>query len=417
MKTFLYVIGAFFWVILVFVVSFYVTFPSRVIADRIRYEVPNVLGPDYSADVGSVKPWWFGLSSNDIKIYKAPGRVRGADPEEEPAGAQLVGLLGNMRMRIAPFRSLFRRAPYVSGSVTLTEGSVNYAIGTSVEQRGGDVTLSDVVLSSTGMPLADLFVLVPDLTATGVGTVDLDVDLHAGETGMRDASGHFSFGGTNLVLSDIEIPGMGALGMEVPISELLLAADVVDGVATISSGRLQSDIATVEITGTVTLRDPIDRSAVDIQIAMSNLGEVLAPYKGFLSDAAQPDGSYHYSCRGVLSRMGASSCSAGSRERRVTSRPPSPGSPMSSSPMPRSSSPGNARDAETDEERERRRDEIRERLRQKREEREAERAGTPAPVREEVGEDEEPEPEEEPHVEEEEIGPDEGDIDLEEPQE
>jgi type II secretion system protein N len=404
MRALMWIVGGFFWGIAVFFVTFFLTFPSKTVSERLRYEIPNLLGRDYSGEIGSVRPWWIGLSANDIKLYKAPGRG-----ESEEEGPQLVALLGNLRMRVSPW-SMMRRAPYVSGSVTLTEGEMDYAIGTAVDQRS-NIALSDLVLGAEAMPLGDLFLLVPGLTATGSGAIDLEVDLHAGEDGMRDATGHISLSGTGLSLSDIELPTVGALGIEVPISELALTADVAEGVANITTGKLESEIATVAVSGNVTLRDPIDRSAVDIQIVLSDLGEALAPFAGFMSAAKESDGNYHYSCRGVLSRLGPNSCTAGERSpttssSRGSARTPSAVTPGGSSPItPRTTgTTPSPREAESDEERERRRDEIRERLRQKREEREAERAAgaVPAPpVEDPIDLEEEPEhPEDDLEIEE-----------------
>ncbi|MEQ1501480.1 MAG: type II secretion system protein GspN [Myxococcota bacterium] len=394
----LFVLGSIAWTIFVFALTFRLTFPSTVIADRLRYEVPGVMGREYSAEIGSVVPWWIGLSVDDVKLYKtgrpAPASAAGSDGEDAPVvdGPQLVGLLSNARLRVSPW-SLLRRAPYVRGSVTLTEGVIDYSVGTAVAERG-NIELADLVLSADALPLADVFVLIPGFTASGTGAIDLAIDLHAGENGMKDATGKVSITGKDLGLSDLELPSTGPLGIEIPISDLEIVADVVDGKATITDGHLVSDLLTLQITGEVTLRDPLDRSAIDLTVSLSKLGEQLAPYEAFLSEAKQSDGSYQYSCRGVISRLGAYSCTPGSRSPRVSSR----GASSSGVAMP----PRPSRADETDEERDKRREELRERLRQRREEREAERPGA-IPLDPETNPDEDPEnagdpsPIDEPH--------------------
>ena len=110
------------------------------------------------------------------------------------------------------------------------------------------------------------------------------------------------------------------------------------------------------------MRDPIDRTGMDLKIVLSNLGGPFQMASGLMGDAKQSDGTFLYTCKGVIARMSARSCSAG--ERTVTTR--EPGERPIRTPRGIDAS---------DPDRERRREEIRERLRQRREERQAERAG------------------------------------------
>ena len=61
-------IGVFtlFWCALVFLVTFWLTFPSDTLVERVRWEVPERLGKEYSIDLASVSPWWVGLSAQDV---------------------------------------------------------------------------------------------------------------------------------------------------------------------------------------------------------------------------------------------------------------------------------------------------------------------------------------------------------------
>lgn len=369
MRTVLTGLLALLWVSVVFVGTLWLTFPSDTFAERLRYEVPNTLGPEYSADVKSVAPWWVGLSAQDLKIYHT---ARGG---EEEAGAVLVALVRDARARVSVW-SLLRRAPYLSGSVTLTEGTLDYEVGTAADDKGR-VALSDLVLSADALPVSDLLGLAGMGDVRVDGALQLDVDLHAGADGMKDATGSLKLGGANLVIADFEIPGMGNLGMEIPVQELVLMAEVKDGKATLQHGAFKSDLLTAALTGDVTLRDSIERSSIDLEISITELGDQLKAFEGFLSDAKQSDGTFKYACRGVISRLGPTSCTA-ARARGVSSRIPSTDRPTA---IPRSPTgvPGGA--VETDEERERRREEIRERLRQKREEREGGGTREVAPTR------------------------------------
>jgi type II secretion system protein N len=404
MRKVLFAVAVAGWGFLVFAGTFYATFPSQAIGDRIRYEVPRMMGDEYTVELGSVSPWWMGLSVSDVKLYRADDSRRPAIVEDEegeegaeaPAsGSQLVGLFENVRVRVSPW-SLLRRAPYLSGVLSLPGGDVDFSVGTAVAEEG-DIGLADVVVRAEALPLEDLLMLAPKWTASGTGSVDIDIDLHAGSNGMRDATGKIAIVGSNLELTDVELPTVGNLGMPIPIAELLLQADVVDGKATFTDAHANSELAKLTLGGELTLRDPIDRSAMDIQLTVSDIGESLGPMKNMataaMADARQADGSYLYSCRGVIARLSPYACSAG--DRKISGAGPRAGRPGApgAATSPREVDSDNA-----DPDREKRREEIRERLRQRREEREAQRAsGTtgrptaPVPEAEETEEGEEEE--------------------------
>lgn len=357
------------WTVLVCSGTFRATFPSDVVADRIRYEVPIRLGRTWSAEVGSVAPWWLGVSIDDVKLFQESTTPRGPIiPEEEnpdgdapplpEAGPHLAAALSNVSLRLSPW-SIIARAPYVRGSLAFGDRVVYTSVGTTIGQRG-EVHLEDLAVDGE-VPLAELLALAGG-SAGAEGALDLDVDLAGGEFGMKDSSGRMKISGAKLKLTDVDVPGFGPLSLD--IDDLKLVTDVVSGKATVTDGKIVSSLATIAISGDITLRDPIDRSAYDLQFVITDLSEDLAAVQGMLASAKQTDGSFLYSCRGTIGRPTSSGCS--SRPRTATARPPSTTRPTSASTSSMS-----------DEERERKREEIREKLRKDREARLA--GGTPAP--------------------------------------
>ncbi len=398
MRAFLGLVATFFWCVAVFFVTLWLTFPSDAISDRIRYEVPLRLGGDYSAEVGSVGPWWLGVSVGDFKLHRAQ-QVEGVEQ------ATLVAMLDGVRAAVSPF-SLVRGSPYLTGRVDTVDGSMSYEVGTGNTGKNG-IGVTDLVLWSEQIAVGDVLAWMPEAPATVEGAVAVDVDLRAGdEGGMKAATGHVKLTGADLSLSDIEIPGMGPLGMTIPISQLEINADVKDGRALIKDGHVSSPFANIEIKGEVALRDPMDRSSIDLEIVVSNLGDELAAFEGALASAKGSDGSYHYHCRGVVSRLNERSCSAG-EDRRSATKPRSTrstvvgadgGAPPATTTVGEDGETVTApREPMDDEERAKRREEIRERLRQKREERMGDKGtpttapspGAPEPLTEEIL-DEEP---------------------------
>jgi len=360
--------GGLLWASLVFVVTYWLTFPSQTLADRARWETPQVMGKAYSLDLAGVSPWWVGVSAQDAKVYKTP-RARGG----EPATPGIVAIARDVRVR-ASLWSLVRRTPFLNGSVTLTEGTVDYAVGFGAVGDGELTGLVDLDVSSTGLPVSELLILALAGSETEVdatGAVDLSLALQRGEDGMVDADGEVDLSGADIVLSNIVIPKIGPLGMDVPIDVLELNAVARDGKAVIERGRIESELFRVVIEGEVNLRDPLDRSLVDLEITVDQLGEQLKMFEGALQAAKHADGRWHYTCKGMLFRLSATTCMVPVRERapgRTT--PSSRGGRGVSSPAIPPPRPTTA----SDEARKKLRDEQLEKLEERRAQRAADRA-------------------------------------------
>lgn len=396
MKAVLYVLGALVWSAVVFAATFWLTFPSETLINRLRYEVPRRMGEEYSAEIGSLRPWWVGLSADDVKLYRSPPQVStpvGDESEEPPpaeaGGPELVALLKNVSLRVSPW-SLVRRAPYVRGSLGMTEGELDFAVGTGVDKRG-EATVTDFSAHGSDLPMADLMAMAG---AGGDGKLSIDADLHAGESGtLRDGDGKITIKGANLTLTDLELPMVGPLGMSVPISNLSIVTDLAAGKGTITEGTIQSDLGTIAITGDITMREPFSRSAFTAEVTVSNLSDQLASFEPLMASAKQADGTYAYTCRGIGSRLESASCTPKGTAR-FSSRAPGvrPGgvSPVMGAGVGGAESPTPM----TDEEREKHREEIRQRLRERREQREAERAGGPEMLEPQTDGEEQAPPEE-----------------------
>ena len=286
------------WCGLVFAGTLYATFPSDELVARAKVEVPKYLGRDYSIDIERVSPWWVGLSARGVKVFKAE---RANPRSEEPPTVMPAAMAKKVRVRASPW-SLVTRTPYVSGSVTLSEGRIDYAIGTAADDRE-QVSVSEVDVRSNGLPVSDLLALVPGFTGAADGNIDLVAAIEAGERGMSDANGRIDLSGGRVVLSDVELPEIGPLGMDVPIESLKVSGEIRDGKWTIDQGHVESELLTLEIEGHVVLRDPLDRSTMEIELTLSDLSEQFSSFEQFMSSAKGSDGAYHYECRGIVTRM------------------------------------------------------------------------------------------------------------------
>lgn len=380
MRTAGMIAGGIAWCVLVFYGVLYLTFPSDAVVARVQAEAEKGgwLGRDSTLEIGSAAPWWVGLSFSDVKVFEAER----PDPRAEtPPMKMLRAMANNARVRVSPW-SLLTGSPYVIGSATLTDSTIDFEVGTIEGKRGPEVSTIDV--HSDELPLGDLLMLVPGFTGAAEGLVDIDARIEAGEKGMSDAQGRIDIGGADIVLSEVELPMIGPLGMDVPVSGLKLAGSIDDGKWELDQGRIDSPLFQIRIEGNVSLRDPIDRSTVDLELILSDLGEDLKAFESFLKSAEGSSGSYHYQCRGMITRLRGCSPKSSSRVSNRSGR--NRGSARGRTPSAAPRTP-----TAVDAERERRREEIRERLRKRREEREQDRGDEePDPAEELLEPDEEP---------------------------
>jgi len=357
-----WVAGALLWAVLVFEVALWLTFPSEAMSRWLVYQMSQRT-PGYHAELGSVRPWWTGLSIHDAKVFTAP--VIRSTSVGEPESPTLVALADRVRGRLSPW-ALLSGGYDVRGDVRLVDGTAQYRVGVRPDERGR-MLLTDLVVRSSEMPLAELLPLLPVSEApSGSGVLDVEIEVESGEEGMRQATGRISISGRNLVISDLTTETTGPIGMEIPIQELKIEAPIKDGKASITQGIATGELATIELEGDLVLQDPLSRSTLNLKLLISNLGPALQPMAGFLG-TPHADGKYHYQIRGLASRPSVSAV----RESMISA---SSGRVSSgASPVDRSSAGyvGPSTTSESPEERERRIAEAQERLRQRREQRDA----------------------------------------------
>jgi type II secretion system protein N len=381
MKRILIGLGAVVWFGFVFLLTFTFTFPSDAIIERVRWEVSERTRDEVAITMEGLGPWWLGASAQDVKVYQAPRR--GADKE-------LTYLAKDVRASVAPLSALMR-TPRVSGSITPIAGTLYYTVqtGTLTKGKKEELGVTGLQLQADDFPMSEVMIL-GGLTGSALGGLDLEVDLK-GPEGMRTGNGSIVLSGENLVLSDLEIPGVGPLGMELPLDELALNVKVDGGEAEVVRGDVRSPLLTAEVSGTIRLRDDLARSSLNIEILLSNLGSELKMFEPFLKAGDVGGGKYQISCPGTLGdprcELGKGRTSSRSTRSERSTRPRS-----RPTTTPRSSR-GTDADADTErpdaEELKRRREERLERLRALREQR-VERAELA-----DEGDDEEPLDEEE----------------------
>ncbi len=353
MKNALLVVGGILWFGLVFSLTFWLTFPSDTLAERLKYEVYDGSGGDYQLQLDSLSPWWVGVSGEMVQLYSNTTPRGGGDPVSE-----LVFAAEAARLRVSPL-SLLRRTPSVAGGMTIGGGDVDFTVATQMDKKDR-LGVSDLTIEAQDFPIIDLASLA-GTAMEGTGTIDIEVEISAPD-GMRQAEGKIEIHGGDILITKLDPAAMGGmdLGMEIPLDDIDIVLDITQGKAEFTRGKIRSQMANIDLDGALTLRDDLTRSTMNIGLVVE-LGEELAMFKSFLNDAKGADEKFHYKCAGTLSRMPRCSGQRVGRRDGGTRR----STPAASGNSRRQS--GGARAETSAEDREKRREEIRERLRQRRE--------------------------------------------------
>ncbi|MFT5457623.1 MAG: type II secretion system protein N [Myxococcota bacterium] len=367
------------WFGLVFLISFYLTFPTDAIKERIRFEVHDGSGGEYNLEMESVTPWWVGLALHDVKLY-----AKGRDPATGEMGDQLAFLAGRVRAR-STLTSLMAQTPSVNGTVDLLDGaSLTFAVDTAMNKKGTRLEVTKVVVDGPQLPIADLGAAAG---VVGSGEVDITIDLGAPD-GLRSADGKIAIKSGGMSISEVG-DMLPPLGFDIPIERVDIAFDVSKGRARVKRGRIDSGFGSLEIEGEITLKEDVGRSAYRFTVVVSDLtppdgfGPIV---EGAMASAKWNDDTYHYSCSGTLERP--RSCVA---QRERSSRTTRSTTPRTTTPTSRnttaarrtgSTTPaaGTAAGANSDS----RSEDLRERMRLRREERE-QRLKDQADEREDLG--------------------------------
>jgi hypothetical protein len=114
MRKLLMVLAGAAWFVFLFLATFVMTFPSDAVIERLRYEVSERSGGQYSLELSDVGPWWGGSPAQNVKLSQT---VR--------SETTLAFLAKDVRASVSPW-GLLMGAPVVSGSVTPLDGTLYY---------------------------------------------------------------------------------------------------------------------------------------------------------------------------------------------------------------------------------------------------------------------------------------------------
>jgi len=343
-----------------FFTSFYMTFPEDAIRDRINVEVHKATAGAQSVVIESIKPSWMGVSLSGLVL-------KGERGGEE----RILGAIDRLKVRSSVL-GLLRRTPPVMATMDLGGGRLEVEVATGIHEKREELQMRRLRVDAQGLPLSDLLAFT-GTEADVSGVLDMEVYLF-GEEGMRKSDGSVS-----LVVRDGVVRSFGSalppLGFDVVIDEFDMRAEVDEGEADFTRGRIRTEMVQANVGGTVTLREDWARTGyrLDVVLDRLNLPDGLALLEGGMKSAKWGDGTYRYACNGTMSRLKGCTANPEGRSKSRATRE-------------REDKPRKARGANTPEAPTKDMDAIRKRLderRAEREERKRERAEELELIREE----------------------------------
>jgi type II secretion system protein N len=296
----MYLVSGVAWFLLVFMVTWWMTFPSDAFLGRAQWAVNEASGGTVALKASSISPWWTGVKANDVKVFSV-------DMSGDGAATQMVSA-DAVRLRVGLF-GLMRDDIGFSGKVDLGDGRINYA-GRVSGVFANEVKLGDLDVDLDAFPVRQLFGLMGASAGDMVdGSGEIDASLNLDMTdGPGEADGKLTLKGDGLSLM-LKVPDPLAGGDEVfdfgpiQISDLDIKLDIDEGVIEVDKGRLVSDQISVEMGGDMKLEDEWGRSRMRFKFTLSDLGDQIEPFSSFMNRAKWADDKYHYSANCRMSRV------------------------------------------------------------------------------------------------------------------
>ncbi len=347
-KTVVQLAGVAAWGLVLSLGVFYISFPSRPVADRIAYEAQQ---RGWVVQVERPKPR--GLGGVRFRSLEVGPIKPGKDPKP-------LLSMGRTWVKVRPLKAL--RGIYdVSFDGKIYEGHAKGDVDYSEDRVVADIALDGLKVSA--FPLSGETWNVAGGGSLD-GTIDLDIDLQD----IVQSKGEISLEFDNLALQE----GTSFYGMafETVFDEAMGRLDIEKGKASVERTRFKSDKIEGEVTGYITLRGDLARSRLALKIKFKLLDEALDQVMAFKygDNPAHKDdkGYYHYLYSGPVDRARfKEDRSAARRSNRGTTR-------ERTSPAERKDRRSQRLDEMTDEERaewEAEREKRREELRKRRDER------------------------------------------------
>jgi len=297
------------WCVLAFVVTWYVTFPSQAVIDRLAYEVQEGSDGEYALTAGSASPWWAGVSLSDVVLMSV---------DETGKGTPIL-LADSVSARTAVGSVIGGGLPV---HAVIDVGGSPIVLDAELDRSQNPPALQRIDAEAPELTVAAVSAMLEPLGArmSGEGNLDVMVDLEIGKK-ADDHDGRMKITGRDLKLSLVVPDPLSGGDFEIDdmdVDEIELVMDVKNGRAELRRGKIVSSLGTFDVDLALTLNDRFNRSRMSGTMVMSDLGGDLATFEPAFAAAKWDDGKYHYRISCGLNRL-SGGCIRPERQR--TSRP------------------------------------------------------------------------------------------------
>ena len=313
MRIILWIAGAVVWGVVVFLVALHVHFPSDAVLDRAKYEVEVGSDGGWAIDAAGLDLWRVtGLSADELIVYSVESekrrkrRVRrrssgsddvdnAEDEAPDPLRAKPVLRFDSLRARLAVLPMILgdRRLDF---DAALLGGDIDGSLHEGGTRRQIEVAASDLDLSM--LPIAGKTWSVDAAGALQV-TAALDLDAE----NPRESTGE-----VHVQIDNFAIRSAKAMGIEltpVVFTEAVFDVNVANGKAEIVKGVLDGDILDATFSGNIAMSKrewSKWRLRVEVKLELDDTLDQFAKFSPDLKDARDPEGVYHLTCLGLLTR-------------------------------------------------------------------------------------------------------------------
>ena len=271
------------WGLFTFLAVFYLSFPSRAVADRLAFEAQERAG--LALDVQKPKPK--GLTGVRFKSLEL-GQIRDGQPPKTLLS------MGRTWVKVKPLAAMAGNYDVRFDGV-IYEGHAKGNVQYNEEKIVADVNLEDLKVSS--FPLQG-----ETWSVNGGGTFDGEIDLELNQEDITQSEGQISFAFDGLSFRE----GTQFYGMEfdTAFEEAGGFLEIKNGRANVERTRFRGDKLEGDITGYISLKDDLLKSRLALKVSFRLLDETLNQLLAFKfgDDPAHKDekGNYHYLLSGSI---------------------------------------------------------------------------------------------------------------------
>jgi type II secretion system protein N len=315
-----WIVAGVIWGNLVFLIGLHIFFPSKVVLDRIKYEVSSRSSQAWALSASHASFWHLtGIRLDDVKLLRskktprvAAARRSARRPEDEmgdPTDPDMLDDDASSGNTAAEAEAAYSAQTLGVRLRVLPLLLARISAGFDVGMYDGDITGS-YTKASSGQKVSldisdiDLNLLPKDGEALAfdlAGTLQGEVELDLSESDPTRSTGKGQLSIDGLELKSAKISGI-AINQQAKFDTADIEFEVADGKAKITKGEFDADILKATIEGDVALSKKFVRSRLHVPVVFSvnsDLDSMIGLVPG-AREAKDDEGNWHFLLSGTI---------------------------------------------------------------------------------------------------------------------